>query len=173
MREGVALVLGGARSGKSVWAERLIEESGLTRVYMATAEAADTEMMERIAAHRKRRGAAWRTVEVRDRIEEALAAEAGEGRAVLVDCLTLWVSNLMLAGAEIEARTRALAEKAATLPGLVVFVSNEVGLGIVPDTPLGRRFRDGQGHLNQAIAAIADRVVFMAAGLPLYLKGAP
>ena len=173
MRSGIVLVLGGASSGKSAFAERLTEESGLTRIYLATAEAGDAEMLERIAAHRARRGAAWRTVEVRDRLEEALATEAGEDRAVLVDCLTLWLSNLMLAGADIEARTRALAEKASGLSGLVVFVSNEVGLGIVPENPLGRRFRDAQGFLNQAIAAIADRVVFMAAGLPLYLKGAP
>jgi adenosylcobinamide kinase/adenosylcobinamide-phosphate guanylyltransferase len=173
MRTGIVLVLGGARSGKSAFAERLVEESGLAPIYVATAEAGDPEMIDRIATHRKQRGTAWRTIEVRDRLEEALAAEAGEGRAVLVDCLTLWLSNLMLAGADIEARTQALAEKAAALPGLVIFVSNEVGLGIVPDTPLGRRFRDAQGRLNQTIAAIADRVVFMAAGLPLYLKGAP
>jgi len=173
MRSGIVLLLGGARSGKSAFAERLVEESGLTRIYIATAEAGDAEMLERIAEHRKRRGPAWRTVEVHDRLEEALTAEAGEGMAVLVDCLTLWLSNIMLSGADIEARTQALAEKARSLSWLVVFVSNEVGLGIVPETPLGRRFRDAQGFLNQAIAAIADRVVFMAAGLPLYLKGAP
>jgi adenosylcobinamide kinase / adenosylcobinamide-phosphate guanylyltransferase len=173
MRTGIVLVLGGARSGKSAFAERLVEESGLARVYIATAEAGDAEMQERITAHRARRGLAWRTVEVRDRLEEALTAEAGEGRAVLVDCLTLWLSNVMLVGADIDARTRALAEKARGVSGLVVFVSNEVGLGVVPETPLGRRFRDTQGFLNQAIAAIADRVVFMAAGLPRYLKGAP
>jgi adenosylcobinamide kinase/adenosylcobinamide-phosphate guanylyltransferase len=173
MRTGIVLVLGGARSGKSRYAEKLVEESGLARVYIATAEAGDGEMAERIAAHRARRGAAWRTVEVQNSLDEALAAEAGEGTAVLVDCVTLWLSNLLLTGADIEARTPELAERARALPGLVVFVSNEVGLGIVPDTPLGRSFRDAQGRLNQAIAAIANRVVFMAAGLPLYLKDAP
>ncbi|HEX9905262.1 MAG TPA: bifunctional adenosylcobinamide kinase/adenosylcobinamide-phosphate guanylyltransferase [Propylenella sp.] len=171
MREGVVLVLGGARSGKSAYAERLVTESGLTPVYVATAEAGDAEMAARIAEHRARRGAGWTTVEAPDRLEQILAREAGAGRALLVDCLTLWLSNIMLAGADAEARCRALADAAPRLPGLVVFVSNEVGLGLVPDTPLGRRFRDAQGRLNQAMAAVAAQVVFMAAGLPVVLKG--
>lgn len=171
MREGLVLVLGGARSGKSAYAERLVAKSGLDPVYVATAVAGDDEMAERIAEHRKRRDPAWKTVEATDDLESALAREAGEGRAMLVDCLTLWLSNLMLAEADIEARSISLAEAAQRLPGLRVFVSNEVGLGLVPDTPLGRRFRDAQGRLNQKIAAVADRVVFMAAGLPLILKG--
>jgi len=167
----LVLVLGGARSGKSAFAEKLAIESGLEAVYMATAEAGDAEMAERILAHRTRRGATWRTVEVRDDLEGALEREATEGTAVLVDCLTLWLSNLMLAGSDVEASGAALAETAGRLPGLRVFVSNEVGLGLVPDTPLGRRFRDAQGRLNQTMATVADRVVFMAAGLPLALKG--
>ncbi len=167
----LVLVLGGARSGKSAYAERLVAGSGLEAIYVATATPGDSEMAARIAEHRKRRGAEWRTVEAPDDLEGALTVEAGEGRAVLVDCLTLWLSNLMLAGADVEARGPALAGMTQRLSGLCVFVSNEVGLGLVPDNPLGRRFRDAQGRLNQSIAAVADHVVFMAAGLPLVLKG--
>src|SRR6185436_10928433 len=121
--------------------------------------------------HKRRRGAMWRTVEAPEDLEAVLVREAGEGRAVLVDCLTLWLSNLMLASANFSARGAALAETARRLPGLRVFVSNEVGLGLVPDKPLGRRFRDAQGRLNQTMAAAADQAIFMAAGLPLFLKG--
>ncbi len=168
---GLILVLGGARSGKSAYAEELVIQSGLAATYVATATAGDEEMSARIDEHRARRGSNWRTIEAPDALEDALEREAEEGRAVLVDCLTLWLSNLMLANADIEARTKGLGDVAQRMKGLRVFVSNEVGLGIVPDTPLGRRFRDAQGRLNQRIAAIADRVVFMAAGLPLVLKG--
>jgi adenosylcobinamide kinase/adenosylcobinamide-phosphate guanylyltransferase len=173
VHSGLVLVLGGARSGKSAYAERLIGESRLERIYVATAEARDGEMAERIAHHQARRGEGWRTVEETDRLEQVLEGSAGEGRAVLVDCLTLWLSNLMLSGADFEARGAALCRTAKSLPGLVVFVSNEVGLGLVPETPLGRKFRDAQGRLNQAVAQAADQVVFVAAGLPLFLKGAP
>jgi adenosylcobinamide kinase/adenosylcobinamide-phosphate guanylyltransferase len=166
------LILGGARSGKSAYAERLVAATGMDPVYLATGEPGDAEMADRIAGHRARRGPSWRTVEEPRELVAALSENAGEGRAVLVDCLTLWLSNLMLAGADVEARGRALCEVARSLPGLIVFVSNEIGLGIVPETPLGRRFRDAQGRLNQAVAAIAGRVVFTAAGLPLVLKGA-
>lgn len=167
----MVLVLGGARSGKSAYGERLVAESGLDAVYIATAQPGDAEMAERIAEHRRRRGPAWRTVEEPEALEARLGEVAGEGRAVLVDCLTLWLSNLMLAGADAVSRTESVCRTARTLPGLVIFVSNEVGLGLVPETPLGRRFRDAQGRLNQAVAAAADRVVFVAAGLPLVLKG--
>lgn len=170
MREGLVLVLGGVRSGKSVYAERLVTANGLAATYIATAAAGDDEMAARIEAHRARRDPSWRTVEAPDRLEDALRQEAGEGRAMLVDCLTLWLSNLMLADADIEARTERLCNAAREAPGLRVLVSNEVGLGLVPETPLGRRFRDAQGRLNQAVAAVADNVVFMAAGLPLVLK---
>ena len=173
MRAGLALVLGGARSGKSAYAERIVVESGMQRVYIATAEPGDAEMTARIAQHRAGRGPEWRNVEEAQGLEEALGREAGAGRAVVVDCLTLWLSNVMFAGADLAVRTAALCQAASSAPGLVVLVSNEVGLGLVPDTPLGRRFRDAQGRLNQAVAAVADRVVFVAAGLPLYLKGAP
>jgi len=165
------LVLGGARSGKSAYAEKFVTESGLDAVYIATAIAGDQEMSERIAEHRARRDARWKTVEAPDRIAAALHSEAGEGRAVLVDCVTLWLSNLMLARDDIEARSRRLIDTAKAAPGLRVFVANEVGLGIVPENALGRRFRDAQGRLNQAVAAAADAVVFMAAGIPLTLKG--
>ena len=167
------LVLGGARSGKSSYAEELIGASGLAPVYLATAEAGDREMTERIAQHRSRRGSSWQTVEEPLQLEAALAREAGQGKAVLVDCLTLWLSNLMHAGCDVEARSRFLCEEVRRAAGLLVLVSNEVGLGLVPDTPLGRRFRDAQGRLNQAVAQAADRVVFVAAGLPLFLKGTP
>jgi len=158
MREGIALVLGGARSGKSACAERLVIESGLDAIYLATAMPGDAEMAERIAEHRRRRGNRWRTVEEPRDLEDALRREAGEEKAVLIDCLTLWLSNLMLARLDVAARCQALAETAGEVPGLRVFVSNEVGLGIVPDSPLGRRFRDAQGRLNQMMAAAADQV---------------
>ena len=171
MTGGTVLVLGGARSGKSAFAEKLALESGLELVYIATAEPGDAEMAERIAHHRARRGAAWRVVEAPQALEAALVEQCGEGKAVLVDCLTLWLSNLMLPGADVKARGRGLREASRRLPGLKIFVSNEVGLGLVPETPLGRNFRDVQGRLNQAMAEAADRVIFVAAGLPLHLKG--
>ena len=151
----VTLILGGARSGKSLYAERLVEGAACAGTYCATAEAGDREMAQRIAAHRARRGRFWRTVEEPLAVASVIADEATAERPLLVDCLTLWLSNLLLAG-------RLVDEDAA----------NEVGLGLVPETPLGRQFRDAAGRLNQEIAAIADRVVFMAAGLPLVLKEA-
>jgi adenosylcobinamide kinase/adenosylcobinamide-phosphate guanylyltransferase len=169
------LVLGGARSGKSAFAETLAHAPD--RVYVATATAGDDEMRERIAHHRARRGEGWRTIEEPLELVAALAREAGAGRAVLVDCLTLWLSNLMHAERDVEAQTRELVACLREARGAVVLVSNEVGLGLVPDAPLGRRFRDAQGRLNQAVAGVADDVVFIAAGLPLWLKrsqrGAP
>jgi adenosylcobinamide kinase / adenosylcobinamide-phosphate guanylyltransferase len=172
MRSGTVLVLGGARSGKSAYAEQVASESGLERVYVATAVAGDAEMQERVAHHRLRRGAGWRLIEEPQALEAALTENASAGRALLVDCLTLWLSNLLLGGEEPDQRADALCLTLQTLPGLSVLVSNEVGMGLVPDSPLGRRFRDAQGRLNQAVAAVADRVVFVAAGLPLILKGA-
>jgi Adenosyl cobinamide kinase/adenosyl cobinamide phosphate guanylyltransferase len=165
----VTLVLGGVRSGKSAYAEALIG-ARTDAVYIATAEAGDAEMQERIRQHQARRGASWSTVEAPLELTPALIEATAGGRPVLVDCLTLWLSNLMAADRNISAETERLL---VTLPGLsgpVVFVSNEVGLGIVPATPLGRAFRDAAGRLNQAVARAAERVVFIAAGLPLILK---
>ena len=164
------LVLGGARSGKSAFAEQLARDAAAECVYLATASAGDEEMRERIAHHRARRGAGWRTIEEPLALVAALVREAAAGRAVLVDCLTLWLSNLMHAERDVDAETRALVACLREARGAVVLVSNEVGLGLVPETPLGRRFRDAQGRLNQVIAGAADDVVFIAAGLPLWLK---
>jgi adenosylcobinamide kinase/adenosylcobinamide-phosphate guanylyltransferase len=168
----LALVLGGARSGKSALAERLVRSAGGDAVYIATAQAWDDEMADRIARHRTDRGAGWTTVEAPLDLPAALAAAAQPGRALLVDCLTLWLSNLMLGGHDIGAAADALEAAVQAAPCPVAMVSNEVGLGIVPDNALARRFRDAQGRLNQRIAGTADLVLFCAAGLPLVMKGA-
>jgi adenosylcobinamide kinase/adenosylcobinamide-phosphate guanylyltransferase len=165
----LTLVLGGARSGKSRYAEGLITALPPPWIYVATAEAGDEEMAERIKSHRERRGAQWRTIEAPRELAKALSA-CGDG-PVLVDCLTLWLSNLMLAEANIEEETARLEKTLAATNGPLVLVANEVGSGIVPSYPLGRRFRDLQGMLNQRIAARAERVILMVAGLPLALKG--
>lgn len=170
MSPETTLVLGGARSGKSAYAERLARESGCERVYLATATAGDGEMSERIAHHRDRRGADWVTIEEPLALADLIARESRPGRAILVDCLTLWLSNVMLAGRDVEAGARDLCAVILSSSGPVILVSNEIGLGLVPETPLGRRFRDAQGRLNQAVAAAVPRVVFVAAGLPLMLK---
>lgn len=164
------LVLGGARSGKSQFAERLAQDSGLARVYVATATAGDDEMRRRIAHHRTQRGDGWHTVEEPLALTETLARESGADRIVLVDCLTLWLSNLMFDGRDAAPEAQRLADWLRATSHPVLLVSNEVGLGLVPETPLGRDFRDAQGRLNQAIAAAVPYVVFIAAGLPLWLK---
>lgn len=169
---GLTLVLGGARSGKSRHAESLIEALPPPWVYLATAEAHDAEMAERIAVHRARRDERWQTVEAPHDLAGALGA-APAGSAVLVDCLTLWLSNRMLAEADTDQEIARLETALAAHAGTVVLVSNEVGSGIVPNNALARRFQDLQGTLNQRIAARASRVVFMVAGLPLQLKGTP
>ncbi len=166
----LTLVLGGARSGKSRYAESLIAVLPPPWAYVATAEAGDHEMAVRIRAHRARRGPSWRTIEAPRDLTAAFAA--CERMPVLVDCLTLWLSNLMLADADVNAEVGRLEEALAANVAPVVLVANEVGSGIVPDHALGRKFRDLQGLLNQRIAARADRVVLMVAGLPLALKGA-
>jgi adenosylcobinamide kinase/adenosylcobinamide-phosphate guanylyltransferase len=166
----ITLVLGGARSGKSRYAERLVEAAASSGTYCATAEARDAEMAERIAAHRARRGPFWRTVEAPLALADAISAEATPEHPVLVDCLTLWLSNLLLADKDPGESASALCRTLHEADGPVVLVSNEVGMGLVPETPLGRRFRDAAGSLNQEVAALANRVVFIAAGLPLVLK---
>ncbi len=167
----LTLVLGGARSGKSTYAEALIESAG-GGVYLATAEARDQEMTDRIATHQDRRGDMWRTVEEPVNLCSALdrAAEIAPEEPVLVDCLTLWLSNLMGADKDIDQEVSRLVEKLRKFDAPVILVSNEVGLGIVPENALARSFRDAAGRLNQQAAAVAESVVFVAAGLPLCLK---
>jgi len=167
----IALVLGGARSGKSRYAEALVQ-SVATRppIYIATAEARDDEMRARIAHHRAQRGENWRTIEE----PLALAVQLGQckpGDVVLVDCLTLWLSNVLLADGNVEEAATDLCAALEATSARVVLVANEVGLGIVPENALARRFRDEAGRLNQRVAVIADYVAFIAAGLPLQLKG--
>jgi adenosyl cobinamide kinase/adenosyl cobinamide phosphate guanylyltransferase len=167
----LTLVLGGARSGKSRFAESLITRQPPPWIYVATAEKRDAEMAERIAVHQARRGAGWSTLEAPRDLAEVI--EANRPTPMLVDCLTLWLSNLMLADADIDQETARLEQALAQRGAPVALVANEVGWGIVPENALARRFRDLQGILNQRIAAQADRVVLMVAGLPLYVKESP
>jgi adenosylcobinamide kinase/adenosylcobinamide-phosphate guanylyltransferase len=166
----LTLVLGGVRSGKSRHAEQLVLASGLEPVYLATAEALDDEMAARIAAHRARRGPAWRTVEEPLDLVGALRQECLEGRAVLVDCLTLWLTNLMMREHALLIEIEHLLEALPCLPGAIALVSNEVGQGIVPVGAMTRAFVDHAGLLHQRIAAQADAVLLMTAGLPQRLK---
>ena len=165
------LLLGGARSGKSSRALALAEESSLSPIFVATATAGDQEMAERIARHRQERSHRWRTIEEPLRLVETLGSVSSEGRVVVVDCLTSWLANLMFAERPWEPEVARLADCATRSAGPVMFVANEVGWGIVPDTPLGRQFRDAQGRLNQSMAAACDRVELVVAGLSLRLKG--
>ena len=178
------LVIGGARSGKSALAERHAAGSGLRVIYVATAEIRDAEMERRIAHHRARRPAEWGLVEAPLGLAEALRTHATKDTCLLVDCLTLWLSNLLFAGQAAQqaengaaidcplfkAETDALIETLPTLPGWICLVSNEVGWGIVPMHPVSRCFADEQGRLNQRVAAVCERVTLVAAGLPLTLK---
>ena len=169
----IILVLGGARSGKSRYAQSLAEKRWSRPLYLATAEILDAEMTDRVARHRRDRGDRWQTVEEPLEVPRLLTAGAGEADGILVDCLTLWLTNVLLKEGEaaIAPRRQALVEALQHPRQDVILVSNEVGLGIVPDSELGRVFRDQAGWLNQAVAAAADTVVFVAAGLPLMLKG--
>ena len=167
------LLIGAARSGKSRYALGLAEATAPQRLYLATAAAGDAEMAERIARHRRERGEGWRTREEPLELASALRAEARPGRVVLVDCLTLWLSNLMHAGRDVEAQITELAGVLSDLGGPAALIANEVGAGVVPATPLGRAFRDWHGRLNQAAAGACDAVIAVAAGLPTQLKPAP
>lgn len=167
----LTFVLGGARSGKSRYAEDALRAKGPGPwLYVATAEAFDDEMADRIARHRADRGEGWITVEAPHDLGATLRAAAGRGLPVLVDCLTLWLSNRLLAGADLAAESADLVEAMAGLRVPAVVVSNEVGLGIVPDNALSRAFRDAAGRLHQLVAARAGRVVLTVAGLPLVVK---
>jgi adenosylcobinamide kinase/adenosylcobinamide-phosphate guanylyltransferase len=168
----LTLVLGGARSGKSRYAESLITAQAPPWLYVATAQAGDDEMAERIAAHRARRDAGWQTVEVPHDLAGVIESSSAHAR-LLVDCVTLWLSNRMLAEADLDREIERLEDALARRTGVTVLVSNEVGCGIVPDNALARRFRDLQGRVNQRLAARADRVVLLVAGLPLVVKGSP
>ncbi|GKX34766.1 MAG: adenosylcobinamide kinase/adenosylcobinamide phosphate guanyltransferase [Rhizobiaceae bacterium MnEN-MB40S] len=169
---GSVLVLGGARSGKSRFAERMAEESGLGAVYFATARPGeDEEMAARIDHHRARRGSDWTTLEEPLQLAELLVREAAADKAILVDCLTLWITNLMLEEWDVEARCEELAERVTSLPGLIILVSNEVGMGIVPENRMAREFRDHAGRLHQKLGEVVDEVYLVAAGLPMKLKG--
>lgn len=166
----VTLLLGGARSGKSRRAEALVEGQGGACIYIATARAGDAEMAARIELHKQRRGPRWRTIEEPLDLAGVLERHARADAGVLVDCLTLWLSNLMAEDADIRVESGQLVEALRRLSGPVVLVSNEVGLGVVPDNALARAFRDHAGRLHQQVAEVAQSVVFMAAGLPWVLK---
>lgn len=166
----IVFVFGGARSGKSAYAEELARASGLECHYVATAAAGDIEMTSRITAHRARRGPDWTTHEEQIELALILASISKPGTVVLIDCLTLWLSNLMALERDIEAESAVLTGALAAAQGAIILVSNEVGGGVVPDNPLARRFADAQGRLNQHMASVADKVVLVASGLPLIFK---
>jgi adenosylcobinamide kinase/adenosylcobinamide-phosphate guanylyltransferase len=163
-------VLGGARSGKSRYAQQRAEATGLSPLYIATAQAWDDEMRDRIRLHQDERGHAWSTIEAPLELAEAIRAHDTPDFALLVDCLTLWVTNLLLSDYDIEAATTSLTDAVASARGQVILVSNEVGLGIVPENALARRFRDEAGKVNQRVAAAASEVQFIAAGLNIRIK---
>lgn len=171
LERGITFILGGARSGKSSFAEGLIKASGMDAIYLATGSAWDDEMSERIGLHKKQRGSFWTTIEEPLDLVGQLESLCAANKAVLVDCLTLWLTNLMMAERDIKNETSRLIAAMAGLEGSVVLVSNEVGLGIVPENRMARDFRDHAGRLHQAVAGAAATVYFVAAGLPLKMKG--
>ena len=164
-------IIGGARSGKSRRAQLIAEDISKSRIFIATAEPFDEEMKDRIARHQGDRGQGWRTVEAPLDLVAALRGNANGKCVCVIDCLTVWLSNLMHHGRETEAEVTALCDFIQQSPAPIVLVSNEVGMGLAPDSALGRKFRDAQGRLNQQLADVCDRVEFVAAGLPLRLKG--
>lgn len=166
----LTLVLGGAASGKSLYAEGLVKGANAPMVYLATSQAFDAEMRDKIAAHQVQRGDGWTTVEEPLDLAPILVSQSATD-VVLLDCATLWLTNVLLSDGETATASAALCAALADCPARVVVVSNEVGQGIVPDNALSRQFRNAQGKLNQMIAAQADSVVTVMAGLPLALKG--
>ena len=167
--QGTILVLGGAASGKSAFAENLLADCAAT-VYVATAEAGDAEMQARIARHRARRGAAWTTIEEPLDLTGALKANADAGAPMLLDCLTIWLANLILGGGDAETEINALCRTLGDASFPVVLVSNEVGGGIVPENPLARRYQEASGRMNQQVAVAADQVYLVTAGIARKLK---
>lgn len=169
----ITVVLGGARSGKSRRAELIAQSLSEHPIYVATAPLIDHdhEWLARIERHRMQRGEHWQVIEEELKIAELLKAQDRPESVVLIDCMTLWLSNLIFAGSDVEQEIDQLCELLPTLAGSVILVANEVGMGLVPENEQGRTFRDTQGRLNQRIAALADRVEFIAAGLPICLKG--
>ena len=167
--QNLTLIIGGASSGKSAYAERLALSTGLTPVYLATGQAIDGEMSDKIAVHQARRGPEWQLIEAPLSLKKPLATLTAN-HVVLLDCLTLWLSNHLELNHNIEEKTEALLNSIASSEASVIAVSNELGLGLVPIAPLGRVFRDAQGRLNQRFAEAASNVTFIAAGLPLSLK---
>ena len=170
-RSETTWILGGARSGKSRLAESIIEQQDGNAIYIATAQAFDDEMTARIAAHRARRGAIWRTEEIPLDLAQGLSGLLKTETPILIDCLTLWLSNVLLANRNVDAEIEALAAEIPSPQASLVLVSNETGMGIVPENHLARRFRDFSGIMNQQIAAASDNVLLVAAGLPFVLKG--
>lgn len=172
-----SLILGGARSGKSAYAEKMATESDLAVIYIATAQVYDSEFGERVAHHKSRRAKHWKTVEVPHQLATILQAEAAPDRCLIVDCLTLWLAQCICPecappeGVDWQIERTELLAALPKLPGRIIFVSNEVGMGIVPLGEINRQFQDEAGRLNQAIASLCDEVIFVAAGLPLKLKG--
>jgi len=167
--QNLTFILGGASSGKSAYAERMTLATNLKPVYLATAQGQDGEMSDKIKRHQARRGPEWRLIEAPLDLSSALQP-LSESHVVLLDCLTLWLSNLLEANADIEAETEHILSVIQNSATHIIAVSNELGLGLVPATPLGRAFRDAQGLLNQRFAEAAGTVTFVAAGLPLSLK---
>ena len=168
-----ALILGGARSGKSTYAEKLAIDTGRPKLYIATATRLDDEMNARIDHHIARRDNSWQTIEETIKIASIITDKNWRDHVILVDCLTLWMSNLMFAeGEDIAKRRNELCDAVKASAAKVILVTNEVGLGIVPMHPVSRRFRDEAGWLHQALAQVCDTVAFMAAGLPMHLKSA-
>lgn len=171
LAEKSTLVFGGAASGKSAYAEKLVREAPGTLFYIATAQALDDEMCEKIADHRRRRGDSWVTIEEPYDLPFSIREYGATGAVLLVDCLTLWLSNIMSAKRDVGNETKALTAAISGIKGRIVLVSNEIGHGLVPMDGQSRQFRDLHGELNQAVAAAVDQVIFVAAGLPITLKG--